>query len=255
MTTTPDFDGLLALIEQRSAALRAAASAAPSLDVRVPSCPDWSLGELVDHVAGVHRAWASIVTAGAADRPQVPDVQRPAGADPLSWSAAATDLLLCSLRAVGPEAPCWAWWAPEAAPRTAGAVARHQVQEAAVHAVDAQLAAGKPEPVPTAVAAEGLLELAEVGYRSCGPWPHGAAARVALLPVDAAGVLVTLTPGAAAVVGVVPAGAVGVEAELTVRGTASEVQLALHGRSPVEALTLEGDAELFTLLREWPPKG
>ena len=42
MTETPPFDDLLTLIDERSAALRSAAAAASSLEVRVPGCPDWS---------------------------------------------------------------------------------------------------------------------------------------------------------------------------------------------------------------------
>jgi len=44
------------------------------------------------------------------------------------------------------------------APSTSGAVAWHQVQEAAVHARDAQEAAGHAGPLPAVVAADGVQE-------------------------------------------------------------------------------------------------
>ena len=44
-----------------------------------------------------------------------------------------------ALEAAADDAPCWTWWGE---PATAGAVARHQVQEAAVHRWDAEAAAG-----------------------------------------------------------------------------------------------------------------
>jgi hypothetical protein len=46
MTQTPAFEGLLALIQDRSAALRSSVAGSPELGVRVPSCPDWSLRDL-----------------------------------------------------------------------------------------------------------------------------------------------------------------------------------------------------------------
>ena len=48
------------------------------------------------------------------------------------------------------------WWPESAAPLTVVTVARHQVQEAAVHAWDAQSADGKPEPIPAAAAVDAV---------------------------------------------------------------------------------------------------
>ena len=56
---------------------------------------------------------------------------------------------------------------------TAGAVARHQAQEAAVHAWDAQKTIGKPEPIPASVAVDAVAEFLEVTLGSQGPWPPG----------------------------------------------------------------------------------
>ena len=53
METTLEFVDLLRLMDERSAAFREAVEAAPSLDVRVPTCPDWSLFDLVQHLGEV----------------------------------------------------------------------------------------------------------------------------------------------------------------------------------------------------------
>src|SRR4051794_13372066 len=118
MTDTPPFADLLTLIEDRSAALHAAASAAPSLDGRVPGCPDWTLDDLVYHLSTVQRFWAVVVTQADLSGPPGPDQRgetEPPG-DLLDWFAASTRLLLDALRAAGPDSPAWAWWSASGAP-------------------------------------------------------------------------------------------------------------------------------------------
>jgi uncharacterized protein (TIGR03083 family) len=136
--TTPSFGDLLSLIEDRSAALRTAVAGAPVL-APVPGCPDWSVHDLVAHLGEVQRFWAAVVAAGPADGPPGDDVP---GCTPdddlLAWSAGSTAMLIGALRQAGPDRGCWTWWTASGAPATSGAVARHQVQEAAVHGRDAR---------------------------------------------------------------------------------------------------------------------
>lgn len=51
---TLEFPDLLRLIDERSTAFRTAVASAPSLDVQVPTCPEWTLFDLVQHL-GVGR--------------------------------------------------------------------------------------------------------------------------------------------------------------------------------------------------------
>jgi hypothetical protein len=44
---TLEFPVLLRLIDERSVAFRAAVASAPSIDVQVPTCPEWTLLDLV----------------------------------------------------------------------------------------------------------------------------------------------------------------------------------------------------------------
>jgi hypothetical protein len=60
----------------------------------------------------------------------------------LAWSADSTEQLLSALREAGPDRGCWTWWGVSLSPQTSGAVARHQLQEVAVHTYDAQLTVG-----------------------------------------------------------------------------------------------------------------
>jgi len=259
MTTSrfpePSFGDRLELIEERSTALRTAAGTADP-KARVPGCPDWTVLDLVAHLGEVQRFWAATVAAGPALRPppeaEAPD-REPSG-DLMEWSVASTLLLLDALKAAGPDAPCWTWWAESGTPATSGSVARHQVLEAAVHARDAQEAAGAPEPLPSAVAVDAVDEFLHVGFGSMDGWPH-APARVRLVSDEGPSwTLILDETGASAVRGGPgPAPAVGA----TVSGSASDLLLGLYRRAPWDdgPLHVTGDAELVRQLVVWPPLG
>ena len=248
--STLTFNDMLRLIEDRSAALRVAA-AEVTPDSLVPGCPDWSVRDLVAHLGEVQRTWAYIVAAGPSDEPPpedaVPGVEP--GDDLLAWSAESTGELVRALAAAGPDQECWTWWAQaSSAPGTSGAVARHQVQEAAVHAFDAQQAAGQDEPLPAEVAADGVEEFLTVGMASMGPWPHEPG-QVALDATDAGTWVVDLDEGGARTQ---DPGAFGVKPGAWLRGPASDLVLALYGRSGHGDVEIEGDSELAEQLLEWP---
>lgn len=265
MTTSPfprpEFADWLELIEERSAALRLAAGAAAP-QARIPGCPDWEVPDLVAHLGGVQRFWAATVSAGPGLRPpgeeSVPG-HRPPGTDGLSaelldWSAQSTAVLLDALRTAGPDAECWTWWAESGNPATAGTVARHQVQEAAVHARDAQEAAGAAEAIPSPVAVDALDEFLHVGFGSMDGWPHSPA-RVALVTDEGPAWTLILDSTGASAVRSGPGEGPGPGA--TVSGAASDLLLALYRREPLDApvLRLTGDAELVRQLVVWPPLG
>jgi uncharacterized protein (TIGR03083 family) len=247
MTETPPFDDLLTLIDDRSAALRAAAATASSLQVSVPGCPDWTLDDLVFHLASVQRFWA--VTTRQADPSGPPGADQRGETEPpgdlLTWSAESTALLLDALRAAGPDAPAWTWWAASGAPMTAGAIARHQVQEAAVHAYDAQESVGKPDPLAAAIAVDGVAEFLSVGLSSLGPWPHRPA-RVAFTATEGPTWLIDLSPSG---VDVNPSASG--DPLTTLHGTASDLVLALYNRIPYTDLRVDGDRSVLTELAAW----
>ncbi|WP_405589504.1 maleylpyruvate isomerase family mycothiol-dependent enzyme [Streptomyces sp. NBC_01190] len=249
------FADWLELIDDRSAALRVAAEAADPR-ARVPGCPDWTARDLVAHLGEVQRFWAATVAAGPAARPpaeaSVPQSE-PAG-DLLAWSAESTSLLLETLGTAGPDTECWTWWAESGNPATSGAVARHQMQEAAVHARDAQETAGTTEPLPSDLALDALDEFLHVGFGSMDGWPH-APARVALASDEGhAWTLILDSTGASAVRGG-PGG--GPEADAVLSGSASDLLLALFRRVPWDGpgLRLIGDPDLVRQLVVWPPLG
>jgi uncharacterized protein (TIGR03083 family) len=140
------------------------------LDARVPGCPEWVLRDLTGHLGNVQRFWAGVVRAGADIEPTFPgDPNLPHDAPAVAdWMRASTRELLDALRATAPETPAWVWWREN---RSAGAIARHQVQEVAVHRWDAQSAVGTPEPLPPSVADDGVDEFVGLSRQLREPAP------------------------------------------------------------------------------------
>jgi uncharacterized protein (TIGR03083 family) len=243
MTSTLSYDAMLELIADRSAALRS--SAAGALDARIPGCPDWTGRDLVAHLGEVQRSWAAIVAAGPADRPPAEVKEAEPTGDLLDWSERSTETLLSALRAAGPDRGVWTWWGE---PATAGAVARHQVQEAMVHAWDADDAVGRAGPLPQAAALDGVDEFLATGLPAGGSWEHPAAA-VGVVAVDGDG------PGWRVVLS-----ADGRRLErgdgtgdAVLRGTASDLVLAFYRRRGIGSLEVGGDRALAERFLGWFP--
>lgn len=247
---TLSFPYMLSLIQDRSDALRAA-SAQAGMTAAVPCCPEWTVKDLVAHLGAVHLFWAAAVAAGEAEGPPSDDAvgdQEPHG-DLLTWSADATHKLMLALTAAGPDQLCWTWWESTHAPTTAGAVARHQVQEAGVHAFDAQQAAGHGEPLPPDLAADGVGEYLTVELPTNGPWPY-----------EPATVVLETGPGGNWIIDLGPLGARvlqgadhgHVKPSATVTADPSDMVLALYRRESPDKLHIDGVAELVPQLINWP---
>lgn len=207
---------VLGFIESESAAAAATISQA-SLDAQVPSCPDWTFAELLWHLGRVQRFWGSAMRAGDVD-PEFPaDAPAPTQADELEpWFRESTRQLLDALREMPWDAPAWVWWKED---RTVGAIARHQVQEAAVHRWDAQLALGTPEPLPEKLADDGVDEFLWIIRQMRGSEP------IAFRATDTGN---TFSAGQD-------------EADVTVSATASDLVLLLYGRVSADQVKIAGD--------------
>ncbi|MEV4626812.1 maleylpyruvate isomerase family mycothiol-dependent enzyme [Micromonospora sp. NPDC049523] len=259
MEETLEFSVLLRLIEERAIAFRAAVVSAPSLDSQVPTCPEWTLLDLVEHLGKGQRKWVAAVGAGPAGAP--PAEFGPEGLDPaprerealLAWWDESTEQLLTALRQAGPDRGCWTWWGESQSPQTAGAVARHRVQEVAVHTYDAEITLGAPQPLPAEVALDGVEEFLATCCATTVAWPHKPAAldfhaaegRSWRLALSADGAQVTRLPTGT--------GEGPDTATASALGTASDVVLMLYDRIPLDSLQLHGDRHVFDLLRAWDP--
>jgi uncharacterized protein (TIGR03083 family) len=215
---------------RRESAVVARVAAETPPESNVPSCPAWTLRDLVIHLGAVQRFWAANIRAAKPDEPDLtagdPDdasYPRPVDAELSTWMEASTDDLVAAIEAVPADAPCWTWWGE---PRTAGAVARHQVQEAAVHRWDAEAAAGTPGPLDADAAADAVDEFLAV---SLGDALDGLQGSVTLTASDTNRSWTVGREG-------------GPVADIV--GTASDVVLVLYRRVDHAAITVEGDPEL-----------
>ena len=124
-------------------------------EAAVPSCPEWTVGDLALHLGRVHR-WADGLVGALAGEPQA---ALGAFADPgpptAGWLRSGGASLLGTLRAADPDAPMWAWGADQ----HVRFWSRRQLHETLVHRIDAELAGGLPSTAAPEVAADGIDEL------------------------------------------------------------------------------------------------
>jgi uncharacterized protein (TIGR03083 family) len=126
----------------------------------VPSCPQWTVAELVTHTGAIHRWAAQMVRDLAQERLDRSTLDLGLPGDPsgyADWLAAGAEPLVAALTAADPGAPMWAWGADQ----HARFWMRRMVHETVVHRVDAELGAGREPHVDAALAADGIDELLE----------------------------------------------------------------------------------------------
>jgi uncharacterized protein (TIGR03083 family) len=156
--------------------LRDAASAA-GLDAPVPSCPGWTVADLVRHTGQVylHKTLAMQLAEFPADWPPESLDDEP----PLALLDRTYAGLTHELAARAPDSPAPTWYGPEP---TVAFWTRRMAQETVIHRIDAELAAQAVtghavSPVPGDIAADGVDEvlIRFLGYGSTA-WPEEFAA-------------------------------------------------------------------------------
>ncbi|MCU1495292.1 MAG: hypothetical protein JWO62_3056 [Acidimicrobiaceae bacterium] len=124
----------------------------------VPTCPDWTVADLIAHVADVYRHWsAQLEAAEPEEAAEVTD--SPPSDDVLATLDHEAAHLLRALERAGPDSPCWNWSGSDL---VSGWVARRMAHETAVHRFDGERAYGRGTPVETELAVDGVDERIEV---------------------------------------------------------------------------------------------
>lgn len=139
------------VVAERADALIGAA--APALSAPVPSCPGWTVADLVRHI-GSAWGWAAdtVATRQRAQASAPPEVT--ADEALLAWASANAHRLVETLRLADLDADCWTFGLP----RSARFWARRQAMESTLHAWDVEAATGRPGPIDPDLAADGVDE-------------------------------------------------------------------------------------------------
>lgn len=239
---SPDF--LVAALRREAGAFRSAVGAV-DLTAKVPSCPEWTVRQLVGHLGRVYD-WVRLVIESG-EKPSRKEAQ-PRGEDVREWFDEVFAGLMAAIDAIEPDVPVWNW---ARRPPVAAFWPRRMAHETAVHRWDAQLVGGRAEPVETQLAADGVSEVLDTWLPAGrGTVSNGAQGLVRLNATDEGGSwLVRLRPQGVTLLDEKTVLDGAAEAHTGVAGTASDLMLALWGRIAPSALAVEGDPSRFEALR------
>ncbi|HEV8570390.1 MAG TPA: maleylpyruvate isomerase family mycothiol-dependent enzyme [Actinoplanes sp.] len=220
-------------------------------DVAVPSCPGWTVADLVEHLTSLLRWVRESVARGVTTKPdeRVTPVPRPDWPDALDGLRRELTGTIETLDALDPEFPAWTW---PAQAKKAGFWQRRMAHEVSVHRWDAELAAGRPTPIETKLAADGVNEVLDTWLpagRRKGPTDmHGV---VHLVATDASYEWFVRLRGAG--VALLDTGTIldtdDHHPRAGATGTASELLLTLMGRRQPDVLLVTGDPRLIMALQ------
>lgn len=132
----------------------------------VPTCPEWTAGDLLWHLAEVQWFWTTVVrdhaTPAGLTRPDRPADHRRL----LAFFEETSHLLSGVLSAHRPDEPTWTW----SDDHTVGFVIRRQAHEALIHRVDAEVTTGTSSPMDTELCVDGVDETLRVMYGVLPSW-------------------------------------------------------------------------------------
>ncbi|MFF9282917.1 maleylpyruvate isomerase family mycothiol-dependent enzyme [Streptomyces griseosporeus] len=220
------------------------------LTTAVPSCPDWTLADLVRHTGSVQR-WFSVLLRSRIQEPprtREVDLRLPEREDGYpDWLAESATVAAEAFAATDPDLPMWAWGVDQ----HARFWARRMLFETLLHRADAELALGLTPAIDRALAVDGIDE-----FLVNLPFATFFAPKVAELRGPDRTIRFRTTDGDESWLvrlrpdgfGLEAAGAAADTADATVRGTAADLLLLVYGRLPhqAQALAHEGDEDLLT---------
>ena len=215
-----------------------AATPADVLDTVVPSCPAWTVGQLVGHTGWVYRWVTATLRADPASPPNPKSIEAaPQGTAVLEWYRVALGELLTALGEVDLDRTFKTF----AGPQNGHWWARRMAHETSVHRWDRQQALGAATPIETELALDGIDEVLDTylprrfdhaTFRSQGQTLH-------LHATDGAGEwMLTMKPDA------VHCQRTHGKGDVALRGSASDLLLFVTSRLDPEQLDTFGQLEL-----------
>lgn len=234
----------LTCLESDFRRLREVAPLAPTAEV--PSCPGWTMADLVSHVAKVYVDKTETIRARQ-EQPWPPELP---AADPIEALDTTYTALVKELTD-RPDAEISAsWYKPD---QTVGFWVRRMAQETVIHRVDGELAAGVPlAPIPDDLALDGIDEVL-VCFLAYSAAEYAEYLGEALATAD--GRAVRVDAGATSwSVRIAPdtieISTAPTETAARVSGSPTDVLLWLWRRTDADAVSIDGDPDLVRRLRE-----
>jgi len=239
----------------RADADRIAAVAEMGMDVAVPSCPGWTVRDLVAHTGVVYAHKTTIIRDGWVD--EQPEPIEPPTPGELSWFRETADEMLEVLTAADPDTRVATWYPPD---QSVGFWRRRMAHESVIHRLDAELAHNVVTPVDAALGADGIDEILVVMLSGAPDWSTSSRSDLIIAVTETdAGRTWRLRVGEFS--GTSPRGNVydheptffiddtDDPSTASIVGPAGLVDGWLWGRAGIADLTIEGDAALADLLR------
>lgn len=228
-----------------------ASSRADGLATEVPSCPGWTVLDLIHHIGAIYYSVRSHVSRGITSRPDSAGLgeELPTGPAAVQWWADEHDQLVRLLDALDPQLPAWNW-APQA--KQVSFWQRRMAHETAVHRWDAQTAVGQVEPIETKLAIDGVTEVLDTHLpagRRQGSLDRTGVVQLAATDVDQQWTVRLRGEGVALLDTDTWLDSGEHRARTLARGSASDLNLALFGRVPFDVLDVTGDLTLLSSLR------
>ncbi|MEO5901063.1 MAG: maleylpyruvate isomerase family mycothiol-dependent enzyme [Ilumatobacteraceae bacterium] len=215
------------------------ACAVGDLAAPVPSCPEWSLADLLWHLTEVFDFWGSVAAGPLLDPAGHTDPTRPPDGELMSTFRSGVTGLLATLTQIDPATPVWTW----STDKTAGFIIRRMAQETAMHRWDAEAAAGRSSTIEPELATDAIDEFLFLfaGYpyaEGKGPQPIGGSVHLHCTDVPGEWFVVDGAHGSMVTTRQHTKG------DCAIRGPAADLLLALWRRVPLSTVEVIGDAEL-----------
>jgi uncharacterized protein (TIGR03083 family) len=220
------------------------AATAAGTGAAVPTCPGWTVADLLGHVVAGDR-WALTIVEQA-EQGITERIDRGHAPEGLDGDALVQELrdgaerLVAALARVDPATSAWTFAASD---RTVAFWTRRRSHETAVHRYDVETAAGTPSPIDAALATDGIDEFLGVFLPRLAEKPVDALADDAAIHLhctDVDGEWLIARRGSDLIVTAEHA-----KGDVAARGRASDLLLFLWGRVPADTLEVFGDGELL----------
>lgn len=217
-------------------------------NVSVPSCPGWTVRDVVEHVGGLHRWAEAHVRLSSTRRIRAKELELDTPSEPSGWETWLREgigSLVATLRTSDPDATVWTWGSDKHA-RFWG---RRMLFETNIHRADLELAAGLVPHFDQAVGVDGIDEFLD-------NLPHAAYFAPRVKELRGVGERISLRASDIDLswnIGLLPDGFSwqhdGDGADVRVRATASDLLLFVYGRKAPEDGGLEATGQVDVLER------